>query len=305
MHKNLATVLVLAVGLAQLLVVEAAAQPKSEAKPGTPAPGSAGVFTGMVDFIGAKFTDPSDVLLTLREYPQQSFSLTLKQAISFGIAKELTSRDFVSQYQIVGCKGWTVKITCKPLSDGTFAVRTLKVLSRVKALAPPDAQARMAASTPPPGVQKRVPEDTAAPTNVAETGHSGQNVERKKADPTALKDLISDYLTLIAVWQSGRVLLDKHHFEEAKAKGTVAIPESFEAVLISGDLVALKFHATWIDPLPVLVDNRGDFPPMQVRNGAVSPVDNGLRLDIDISYGTEVMVDSVAYVYKGGQWKEM
>lgn len=145
----------------------------------------------------------------------------------------------------------------------------------------------------------------------------GKNVKGKEPDPEALRNVITDYLTLcvwiinrdnfssIDVWKTGRSLLDKHHFEGAKAKGTIAVPESFEAVLISSGLVALKFRAVWVDPLPILVDSRGDFPPVQIRNGSVSPIDDKVSLQIAIADGTEVMVDGVVYVYKSAQWLQM
>lgn len=146
---------------------------------------------------------------------------------------------------------------------------------------------------------------------------SSKTVDIKKSDMAFVNNVISDYLTLIVwiinrdnfstaeVWKTGRDLLDTHHFEGAKAKGTIAVPESFEAVLISSGLVALKFRAVWVDPLPSLVDSRGDFPPIQVRNGSVSPLDDKVRLRIDIGDGTEVMVDGVGYIYKSGQWHIM
>jgi hypothetical protein len=149
------------------------------------------------------------------------------------------------------------------------------------------------------------------------SSESGKNIDSNRSDPAVLKGIISDYLTLMVwiinrdkfstadVWKTGRSLLDKHHFEGAKARGTVAVPESFEAVLISSGLIALKFHAVWVDPLPILIDSRGDFPPIQVRNGSVSPIDDRVRLRIDIGDRTEVMVDGVGYVHEGGQWNEV
>jgi len=149
---------------------------------------------------------------------------------------------------------------------------------------------------------------------------SKRTLPEKKADMAFINNVnnvINDYLTLIVwiinrenfstteVWQTGRALLDKHHFEGAKAKGTIAVPESFEAVLISNGLVALNFRSVWVDPLPILITSRGDFPPIQIRNGSVSPVDDKVRLRIDIGDGTEVMVDGVNYIYKKSQWKEI
>lgn len=136
-----------------------------------------------------------------------------------------------------------------------------------------------------------------------------------ETDLTSVTNIISDYLTLTVwvvnrqgmspeVWKTGRAILDKHGFEGAKGKGSVAVPESFQMVLASSGF-ALKFGAAWVDPLPVFIDRRGDFPPIQVRNGSVSPIDDKIRFWIDIGDGTEVMVDGVGYIYRNGQWKEM
>jgi ankyrin repeat protein len=153
--------------------------------------------------------------------------------------------------------------------------------------------------------------------HVSRSESQSKTVGGKKADITFVNNVINDYLTLIVwiinrenfstgdVWQTGRDLLDKHHFEGTKARGTVEVPESFEAVLISNGLIALKFRSVWVDPLPILVDGRGDFPQMEVRNGSVSPIDDKVRLRINIGDGIEVMVDGAHYIYRNGQWEEM
>jgi hypothetical protein len=83
------------------------------------------------------------------------------------------------------------------------------------------------------------------------------------------------------------------------------MPESFEALLVDGGLVALRFHAIGVDPLPIFIDTRGDFPPIQVRNGSVSPIDDRVGLRIEIGEGTEIRINGAGYMYKSGQWNEM
>jgi hypothetical protein len=82
------------------------------------------------------------------------------------------------------------------------------------------------------------------------------------------------------------------------------VPELFQVYLATSGF-ALKFGSAWVDPLPVFVDRRGDFPPIQVRNGSASPVDDSTCLRVEIGDGTEAMVGGVGYVYRTGKWREM
>jgi len=141
---------------------------------------------------------------------------------------------------------------------------------------------------------------------------AGQDITDKVKSDT---NIISDYLTLIVwivnrarispeAWKTGSAILDKHGLEEAIVKGSVMMPESFQMILVSSGF-AFKFGAAWVDPLPEFLDRRGDFPPIKVRNGSVSPVDDKVSLQINIGNGTEVIIDGGGYAYKGGKWKKV
>lgn len=167
-------------------------------------------------------------------------------------------------------------------------------------------------------IVQSVPRDKREVIRVAlEIEVRAQDESEQTIQPRSANDDLSDYLTLtLCLLNRGQVrsaelrtvalaLLQKHGLSDARLTSAWEVPEEwraqgFESILTSFGM-ALHFGATWIDVLPLLIDQRGDFPAISIRSGSVSLRERP-SVGIQIREGTEAQVAGAAYVYRKGEW---
>lgn len=132
---------------------------------------------------------------------------------------------------------------------------------------------------------------------------------RSLDERTKINEMINDYLiiSLFALNTSRKEMdelawpiIRKHNLDEARMKSPVTA-DNFEMILTSWGF-ALRFGSNWVDPIPLIIDRRGDFPEISFRNGAVGPRSKGSAFTINIGEGLEAKLGEKIWKFQNQKW---